>query len=36
MNSKVRLAIRKRDRLLRKHNRTKTVLSWRAKLQAPA
>ena len=28
MNSKVRLAIRKRDRLLRKHNRTKTVLSW--------
>ena len=28
MNSKIRLAIRKRDCLLHKHNRIKTVLSW--------
>lgn len=28
MNSMARLAMRKRDRLLRKHNRTKTIQSW--------
>jgi hypothetical protein len=28
MNLKIRLSIRKQDRLLRKHNRIKTVLSW--------